>query len=64
MTPTEYIQHNSREIIAARIRQKITRLKLVDLTGLSLRTIVAAENNQKVSINSIIAIRKALNLPL
>lgn len=64
MTPTEYIQHNSREIIAARIKQKITRLKLVDITGLSLRTIVAAENNQKVSINSIIAIRKALNLPL
>jgi transcriptional regulator with XRE-family HTH domain len=55
---------NMHDVIKARIQNKLTQKKLSELSGVSLRTIVYMENGNKTSFDSIVKVRKALNLPL
>jgi len=52
------------DVVKARIENKITQKKLAELSGVSLRTVVYMENGNKTSFDSIVKVRKALNLPL
>jgi DNA-binding XRE family transcriptional regulator len=55
---------NMHDVIKARIENKMTQKKLAELSGVSLRTVVYMENGNKTSFDSIVKVRKALNLPL
>jgi transcriptional regulator with XRE-family HTH domain len=52
------------DVISARIKNKLSQKKLAELSGVSLRTVVYMENGNKTSFDSIVKVRKALNLPV
>ena len=55
---------NMHDVISARIKNKLSQKKLAELSGVSLRTVVYMENGNKTSFDSIVKVRKALNLPV